>query len=187
MRSLTRSLFPAKTLKFLLSTCASSLPELAPDGKVRKSLAAQWSDLSPQLIVLFRLAFLAIPKKPFLTRIRSLRESSIRPSPAGTFTFSVPIIDTSVHAKTRVSISASPEAVSGVVAGVERIWTAKEWQGCGVASFILDTLAQTAIYGTPILPMQRSDLIAFSQPTPMGARLFARWTGTSKFLVFNEG
>lgn len=90
MRSLTRSHFPAKTLKFLLSTCASSLPELAPYGKIRKSLAAQWSDRSPQLIVLFRLAFLAMPKKPCLTRIRSLRDSSIRPSPAGTFTFQSP-------------------------------------------------------------------------------------------------
>lgn len=70
--------------------------------------------------------------------------------------------------------------------GVDRIWTEESYRGWGVAESLLDAIASESIYGAPILEPQRRDIIAFSQPTDAGTRLFKHWTGTPAFLVFAE-
>jgi ribosomal protein S18 acetylase RimI-like enzyme len=57
--------------------------------------------------------------------------------------------------------------------GVHRIFVSPSYRRCGVATMLLNAIAQRFIYGCPIPKMD----VAFSQPTGDGQRLARKWTG----------
>ncbi|GAA6009047.1 uncharacterized protein JCM10292_002464 [Rhodotorula paludigena] len=68
--------------------------------------------------------------------------------------------------------------------GVQRIWTSTSSRRHGLASLLLNHVADKFVYGSPIPAERRRTEFAFSQPTGMGQKLAKAWTGTAGFRVF---
>ena len=65
--------------------------------------------------------------------------------------------------------------------GINRMWVLPEYRRKGVATRLLDSVRSSLIYGTII----EKDRVAFTDPTPDGRRLAAKYTDRDDFLVYN--
>ena len=108
------------------------------------------------------------------------------PPPPASSSFSIaPHPETSMAPSSRVGgddrvYYCSREATPACV-GINRMWVLPEYRRKGVATRLLDSVRSSLIYGTII----EKDRVAFTDPTPDGRRLAARYTGRDDFLVYN--
>ena len=79
-----------------------------------------------------------------------------------------------------LNFTSSKESTPACV-GINRIWVLPEARRKSVATRLLDAVRSSLIYGTIVEKNQ----VAFTDPTPDGRRLAAKYVEREDFLVYN--
>ncbi|PLW31102.1 hypothetical protein PCASD_13517 [Puccinia coronata f. sp. avenae] len=88
--------------------------------------------------------------------------------------------------ETTCELFCSPKPEAALV-GIHRIWSSPPSRRMGYARRLLDAVADTFIYGMPIMGLKaRREAVAFSQPSESGMRLAADWFQTVLFKIFMD-